>query len=176
MTEKKKLVVWVPLPPNSSWRGEGIAQTIENIVRNISPERKIEIVVSSKHAEMLVGLEKSNPNISVLTLGFRGKSTKKTIGYVSLNEVEKDSLWDLVIAKLPIIPAIFRKVGMYVSQLNIYYLYISTLIYKEGGDSQAITVGFGYLLQSSRILIFWVVKSSFHSGTRLFSSITKNFL
>lgn len=58
------------LPPNSSWRGEGIAQTIENIVRNISPERKIEIVVSSKHAEMLVGLEKSNPNISVLTLGF----------------------------------------------------------------------------------------------------------
>lgn len=111
MTEKKKLVVWVPLPPNSSWRGEGIAQTIENIVRNISPERKIEIVVSSKHAEMLVGLEKSNPNISVLTLGFRGKSTKKTIGYVSLNEVEKDSLWDLVIAKLPIIPAIFRVVA-----------------------------------------------------------------
>lgn len=164
------------LPPNSSWRGEGIAQTIENIVRNISPERKIEIVVSSKHAEMLVGLEKSNPNISVLTLGFRGKSTKKTIGYVSLNEVEKDSLWDLVIAKLPIIPAIFRKVGMYVSQLEyLLSLYIYSHLQRRG-DSQAITVGFGYLLQSSRILIFWVVKSSFHSGTRLFSSITKNFL
>ncbi len=176
MTEKKKLVVWVPLPPNSSWRGEGIAQTIENIVRNISPERKIEIVVSSKHAEMLVGLEKSNPNISVLTLGFRGKSTKKTIGYVSLNEVEKDSLWDLVIAKLPIIQRFSERLGCMYPNLNIYYLYISTLIYKEGGDSQAITVGFGYLLQSSRILIFWVVKSSFHSGTRLFSSITKNFL
>ncbi|HAS3667372.1 TPA: glycosyltransferase family 4 protein, partial [Vibrio cholerae] len=164
MTEKKKLVVWVPLPPNSSWRGEGIAQTIENIVRNISPERKIEIVVSSKHAEMLVGLEKSNPNISVLTLGFRGKSTKKTIGYVSLNEVEKDSLWDLVIAKLPIIPAIFRKVGMYVSQLEyLLSLYIYSHLQRRGRFSSnncrvwlpTPIIPYTHLLGGEKFVSFW---------------------
>ncbi len=41
MTEKKKLVVWVPLPPNSSWRGEGIAQTIENIFTKKYKQTKI---------------------------------------------------------------------------------------------------------------------------------------
>ena len=59
----KKLIVWVPLPPGSSWRGEGIAQTVEHILVNFDPLFKCDILVSKHHHQDVVEAFKNNNNI-----------------------------------------------------------------------------------------------------------------
>jgi glycosyltransferase involved in cell wall biosynthesis len=49
MKNLKRIAIWIPLTPNSSWRGEGIAQTLENILKRFSSQIEIQILVSNSH-------------------------------------------------------------------------------------------------------------------------------
>ncbi len=48
-----KLYIWLPLRPYASWRGEGIAQTIERLVSGINKEFKVTIICQEAHAKYI---------------------------------------------------------------------------------------------------------------------------
>lgn len=65
-----EIAVWLPLRPEASWRGEGIAQTVENIISNLPSDIICNIVVSRKHAEDLAAFVENHPNVRLRAIGF----------------------------------------------------------------------------------------------------------
>ena len=64
-----KVLVWIPLPPGAAWRGEGIAQTIENILTNSPEDIHYTLVVGAhNHAAVNEAVGKL-PHVSVKALG-----------------------------------------------------------------------------------------------------------
>jgi glycosyltransferase involved in cell wall biosynthesis len=51
MNTAPEILIWVPLTPGSSWRGEGIAQTIEHIVLHSNADTYFHIVCLGEHAD-----------------------------------------------------------------------------------------------------------------------------
>ena len=51
MNMAREILIWIPLTPGSSWRGEGIAQTIEHIILHSSAEKYFHIVCLGEHAD-----------------------------------------------------------------------------------------------------------------------------
>ena len=58
-----KLFIWLPLRPYASWRGEGIAQTIERLVSGINKEFKVTIICQDAHAKYIEENLKEKDNI-----------------------------------------------------------------------------------------------------------------
>jgi glycosyltransferase involved in cell wall biosynthesis len=52
--QTKKILLWIPLPEGANWRGEGIAQTIESLLRaSVGSQFKFKIVTSKSTAEAI---------------------------------------------------------------------------------------------------------------------------
>lgn len=71
-TNLKNVLIWLPLPPHAGWRGEGIAQTIENILVNFSGRLQVKLLVSNSHYENVRDVFRDHPNIEVRALTFKG--------------------------------------------------------------------------------------------------------
>lgn len=54
--DKKKLVIWFPIPESLNWRGEGIAQTIESFVKNLEGV-DVTLVINKKVCEELASTD-----------------------------------------------------------------------------------------------------------------------
>lgn len=121
MSEKKEVAIWIPLRPGSSWRGEGIAQTIENIVTHLPKDVLCNIVVSHEHAVDLGEVIKDYSNIKVVKFGF--SLFKKSRYEITESSNFKVSLLQLVLSKIKV-PFVGRFDG---SLKNIRY--ISTLFF-----------------------------------------------
>lgn len=63
----RRLLVYIPLPPHAHWRGEGIAQTIENILLNLPSEQKITVLTSSETAATIASVFAQRSNIEVIS-------------------------------------------------------------------------------------------------------------
>lgn len=63
----RRLLVYIPLPPHAHWRGEGIAQTIENILLNLPSDQKITILTSSEAAATISSTFAHKSNIEAMT-------------------------------------------------------------------------------------------------------------
>jgi glycosyltransferase involved in cell wall biosynthesis len=71
MSNFKEILIWLPLPPHASWRGEGIAQTIENLLKGFSNQVKVNLVVSKNHYWDVKEEFAECSNISVHYLSFK---------------------------------------------------------------------------------------------------------
>ncbi|MCG6349099.1 glycosyltransferase [Vibrio fluvialis] len=132
MNQNEKLVVWIPLPPQASWRGEGIAQTIENIIEHISEHREVEFVVWHKHYEAVSSFAHEMNNVTVKAIGIRSHKLTNKESIVSLNSLEQDSVWELFKVKIPFISSIKNKIQNYISQAEylittLYYTYLQSV-------------------------------------------------
>lgn len=96
MSDTQKLLIWLPLRPGSAWRGEGIAQTVEQIVSNLSPLIRVEILTTPECAVAFD--EKLKSRCKIHTLRLAGKSRK--VVSLTANESLTPSLIDLLAAKL----------------------------------------------------------------------------
>lgn len=72
MSSSKNVLIWLPLPPHAGWRGEGIAQTIENILTNFSDRIQIQLLVSNSHYADVKAAFSDRPNVVVHALTLRG--------------------------------------------------------------------------------------------------------
>jgi glycosyltransferase involved in cell wall biosynthesis len=64
----RKLLIWLPLRPGTSWLGEGIAQTIENVVQNLSAHIEVTILTTQECATDFSDKLKSRCTILTLPL------------------------------------------------------------------------------------------------------------
>lgn len=63
--KKTKVLVWIPLRPGASWRGEGIAQTVENILIHTNGSVEYTIVCSQSNVSQLTScLRESGKDLS----------------------------------------------------------------------------------------------------------------
>jgi glycosyltransferase involved in cell wall biosynthesis len=54
-SKDKTILLWMPLPENSNWRGEGIAQTVESLLReSIGSKYKFKIVTAQSVAILII--------------------------------------------------------------------------------------------------------------------------
>jgi len=63
----RRLLVYIPLPPHAHWRGEGIAQTIENILLNLPSDQKITVLTSSEAAATITSIFAQRSNLETMT-------------------------------------------------------------------------------------------------------------
>lgn len=67
MSDVTKVLVWLPLPPQAKWRGEGIAQTLENILLNAPSSIEFCLIVSGHHFATVRDVFKDCRNVVVRT-------------------------------------------------------------------------------------------------------------
>jgi len=88
MSEVAKVLVWLPLPPQAKWRGEGIAQTLEQILLNLPLDIKVCLVVSGHHFYTVRDVFKECPNIVVRTTDILAWILpKRTRKWVTFDEI-----------------------------------------------------------------------------------------
>lgn len=92
LKSKIKVLVWLPLPFGSKWRGEGIAQTIENIVGHGSGLVEYHILCNKKISNELKEIcqqwpNKDNVKIKNLGFSFFDKTSQEP---VSFKEIKKN--------------------------------------------------------------------------------------
>jgi len=76
--KKINILLWVPLRPGSHWTAEGIAQTIEHILSEIS-EVNITVLVNKEHYSVLKQIFEEQDNINIVPLSFRWLLFKKEL-------------------------------------------------------------------------------------------------
>ncbi|MBN4666577.1 glycosyltransferase family 1 protein [Pandoraea nosoerga] len=96
MSDPQEHVVWLPLRPGSSWRGEGIAQTVENILTHAPADSRFCVVVSKDHAPDLRKVLEKHPNVRVHPIGF-GK--RKRSVEITLSSQDSPSLIEIAATK-----------------------------------------------------------------------------
>lgn len=149
--------MWVPLRPGSSWRGEGIAQTIENILLHASRGAKFCLVVSAEHAVELRKIFKDYENIRIKSIGFDRDNNN---GYksVSLEKTSKATLIDFVWNKLPK-PNFGRFENIfYILSLYSYYFLQRNGLFLRGCDLfwfPTPVIPGTHLLKGRKICSFW---------------------
>ena len=125
----KKVLLWIPLPPGTNWRGEGIAQTIENILNNIE-DIQVDVLVSRWHySDLKDSIKNDNINIIPLTFlwiffGLKPKKIEKFKYDLKksekiLSKVPFSVKYQLLLNKL--------KIGKGVSELEIFKFFKYTL-------------------------------------------------
>jgi glycosyltransferase involved in cell wall biosynthesis len=67
-----KTLIWIPLGPKSSWRGEGIAQTIENILVNFDNGSDIILFISPKTHSSLPEEIRKKKGLNLVTMTWKG--------------------------------------------------------------------------------------------------------
>lgn len=132
------LTIWMPLRPGSSWRGEGIAQTVENILSNLSSNINCTLVVSKTHAAELDAILEKCPNIRLACVGFKSKQHAE----IDTDSVPKSSFFQLVSSKIKF--NLLKKFSSYFNSL----CYIATMYFYT--ELQR----FGFFLPKSQII--WV--------------------
>lgn len=134
---KSSVLVWIPLKPGSSWRAEGIAETIENIALGMN-NIELTILVNKDHYHILneVLIDKINIKIVPLSLKWlffkkKGSNPKNKNYYTSDNFSAKDislnkNLVDIVFNKFfnktIALKNSFRLVG-YATRLKIFVIF-----------------------------------------------------
>jgi glycosyltransferase involved in cell wall biosynthesis len=68
----KKILVWIPLGPSSLWRGEGIAQTIENILVNFDNSLHVTLFISQKTYQVLPEDLKQKKEFHLVPMTWKG--------------------------------------------------------------------------------------------------------
>ena len=156
--QHNNIAIWIPLRPGSSWRGEGIAQTVENIISNLSPRTTCTLVVSREHTSDLVGLIEKCPNVKLVTLGFsKGREVE-----ITPESIPNSSIFQLAFSKMKLnrvkkAQATIRNIGY------ILALYTFTMLQRMGLFlPQCKTVWiptpiipYSYLLKGRKIFSFW---------------------
>ena len=162
MNELKNIVIWIPLPPDASWKGEGIAQTIENIIKNISKEKRIELVIWRTHIDVLSEEIKNRDNITLKPIGF---SKHKSIKFCSESDsISSETIFGLLMAKVPLVRKIINKIKNRLSQLEyITLVYLFSYFQRIGkfSDNKANIwlptpiIPFSKILKGTKIISFW---------------------
>jgi glycosyltransferase involved in cell wall biosynthesis len=129
MSDAKNIIIWLPLRPGASWRGEGIAQTVENIIKTLDPEIEITVVTTAECEKEFDEKIKSRVKVKLLkwinTTNTRKYELKDTDSFAP-------TLFELMAAKFSI--AKFNKVKklskliksiMYVVELRFICLKIN---------------------------------------------------
>lgn len=77
----EEIAVWLPLPGSSHWRGEGIVQTVENILAKASADESAVswvLIVGPAHASQITKAVANHPKVTVRTLpGLSGRSRQR---------------------------------------------------------------------------------------------------
>jgi glycosyltransferase involved in cell wall biosynthesis len=64
------VLVWAVYPPGAGWRGEGISQTVENILLHSPEDTHYTLVVSAEHAPLVDEVLGCKSNVRIVPLGF----------------------------------------------------------------------------------------------------------
>ena len=72
-----KIAVWAVFPSSNSWRGEGITQTLENILKSSNKSVYFELCVAPWHAESVRDVFENVTNVSIRVVGIQLSKTKK---------------------------------------------------------------------------------------------------
>lgn len=112
----KNVLIWIPLSPLHNWVGEGIAQTLENVLLESDESIKFNILVNELHYAELSNtfLQKKNVSViplSILWLIFK-KSIKKNykVMVYSINTINDKKLYDVSVKDKII--TLIKKVGL----------------------------------------------------------------
>ena len=156
--QNKNIAIWIPLRPGSSWRGEGIAQTVENIISNLSPSLACTLIVSREHSSDLRGLVEKRPNLKLVTLGFsKGKEVE-----ITSNAIPRTSILQLALSKLKLnrikqIKATIKNIGYALSLCTFTWLQRLGLFIPECKTIWIPTpiIPYAHLLKGRKIFSFW---------------------
>ena len=164
------MLVWLPLPPGSGWRGEGIVQTIENIVCHISSDYNIEILVSLDHYHEATEAFDDYKNIKVVPLSYlwllfrlilnRKKISidKSRVRENGLDKILKKSILTIGFNKIVRPIALFFDRGDYVSKLKMFtVLHKRNFLFRKCRSvwCPSPNIFFQYQLRSKKIFSFW---------------------
>lgn len=124
MSDQQEHVVWLPLRPGSSWRGEGIAQTVENILTHAPAETKFCVVVSKDHAPDLQKVLERHPNVRVRPINFGTRRKKKPIE-LTVSSRESIGLLEFAASKfrLPRFEGVAHRWALLKYTITLYWLY-----------------------------------------------------
>ena len=78
---KPSVLIYTPMHPRNTWRGEGIAQTIENIITHGSGAVEYHVVCNKKHYSdiwEIISASYNRENIKVFTIGFNWVAKEKS--------------------------------------------------------------------------------------------------
>ncbi len=167
MPKSKNVLIWLPLPPHAGWRGEGIAQTIENILTNFSDQIKIQLLVSNSHFLDVSDVFSDHPNIKVHALTLKGLfSNAKSVKLANRGKEQSDALLlvKAALGKNTRLAHIIKKASSfaanvkYVSMLALYtWLQKRRFIFRCADIvwSPTPTIAFSDKLSGNRVLSFW---------------------
>lgn len=70
------VLVWAVYPPTAGWRGEGITQTVENILLNAPPQIRYTLILSAAHLPIAREALGDAKNVRLISLGLNFKRIK----------------------------------------------------------------------------------------------------
>ena len=154
-----KLLVYLPLPPGSGWRGEGIAQTIESIAPMLSTHIALEILTTAEIRDQMSPELQARCTFICLQIGSPDRATEWTAAQAAQICTESTSYFVTRVAE-PTINAIKKLFAtvIYIIQLKLFITLLNRKLIKRDIDAVWIPspgIALSEAIRRPTILSFW---------------------
>ena len=156
---KIKVLVWLPFPPRTKWRGEGIAQTIENIISHGTGLIEYHILCNKQIYPTVHEIFEKSPNndsIKVKKIGLSWPNflNKRKNKIFTLSDIEKQRFpQELITGKKNVVTRFFWACGLFLqilllkisggfSKYNLLWLPSPLTLFAGMLDSKKVVISF----------------------------------